>query len=339
MKLSIEGISKALSALGDTMEFLGSIEQGMTFSREQHQHLKEIAACAHSHLHGLIPVFQLMSDMYQNCRASQVPLKAAHNRVGREEQPTPQATRSYRDAARTPAQRQRTEQTRAIRRHTQEIKAQIRCDERSFHLCPVSLKGDRPSFRQLGISLERKLKIQNLEACIEDIRSDQGGRFFIQIRDDYRKSFEKALDRSLECTDARWNLELEDLSTFEVNNPHTSPTRDKIPVVIGNVDTDIEAEAAIEAIVEQNAARWNLPSTELLDSHLAPPHGLNRRKRDAFGQPLSDWIPSRNLKVFVSKALHEKLFAEHKSQYAKLDCMVLLICPFVRFPSVSRGNT
>ena len=70
MKLSMEGISKALSALGDTMEFLGGIEQGMTFSREQHQHLKEIAACAHSHLQGLVPAFQLMNDVYQDCRAS-----------------------------------------------------------------------------------------------------------------------------------------------------------------------------------------------------------------------------------------------------------------------------
>ena len=83
MKNSMEGISKALGALGDTMQYLAAREQGMTFSAEQHHQLKGIVACAHAHLTGLIPAFQLMNDVYQDCRASQVPQKAARNIGGK----------------------------------------------------------------------------------------------------------------------------------------------------------------------------------------------------------------------------------------------------------------
>ena len=259
-----------------------------------------------------------------------------------------EVTRSYRDAARqslpseqpqttTPAQRQRTTQAREIRRQTNANKAQIRCDERSFQLCPVTMKGDRPSFRQLGISLERALKIKNLKEYVEDIRSDHGGRYYVQIRSDLIPQFERALDRSLECAGARWDLELDDIGTFEVNNPYLSPTKDKIPVVISNVDTDIDPEAAITAIAEQNAARWKIPATELKESHFAAPHRLNRRKRDASGQPLPEWTPSKNLKVFISKTLHEQLLGEHKAPFATLDYMVLPSRPYARFPSAPRG--
>ena len=212
------------------------------------------------------------------------------------------APRSYRDAARqsmttahsstqpttTPAQKQRIAQARELRKKTQEIKAQIRYDERSFQLCPVTLKGDRPSFRQLGISLERTLKITNLKEHIEDIRSDHGGRYYVQIRADLLKSFEKALDRCLEGGGDSWDLELTDIGTFTVNNPYLSPTKDKVPVVISNVDVDIDPEAAITAIAEQNASRWKIPATELEESHFAALHRLNRRKRDSSGQPLPE---------------------------------------------------
>ena len=255
------------------------------------------------------------------------------------------APRSYRDAARkalptqTPAQQQRNAQARELRKKTQELKAKIRCDERSFQLCPVKLKGDRPSFRMLGIGLERKLKIRNLKEYVEDIRTDHGGRYYVQIRADLRESFEKSLDRCLECAGDSWDLELDDIGTFTVNNPYLSPTKDKVPVVISNIDLDIDPEDAITAIAEQNASRWKIPASELEDSHLAAPHRLNRRKRDPTGQPLPEWTPSKNLKVFVSKTLHEQLFGDHKVAFATLDYMVLPIRPFARFPSAPRGIT
>ena len=113
----------------------------------------------------------------------------------------------------------------------------------------MTLKGKRPSFCQLGISLERKLGIQNPKKCIEDIRVDHGGRFYVQIRAEQFKNFKTTLDRSLDCDNAEWNLELEDdIGIFEVDNTYLSPSKDKTPIVIGNVDTDIEAEAAIAAI-------------------------------------------------------------------------------------------
>ena len=235
-----------------------------------------------------------------------------------------------------PAQVQRSAQTRAIRQQTQAVKAQIRCDERSFQLCPVTLKGDRPSFRPLGISLERALKITNLKEYVEDIRSDHGGRYYVQIRTDLVKQFERSLDRCLECAGATWDLELDDIGTFTVNNPYLSPTKDKIPVAISNVDTDIDPEAAI---AEQNAARWKIPAAELEESHFAAPRRLNRRKRDTSRQPLPDWTPSKNLKVFISKTLHEQLLGEHKAPFVTLDYMVLPIRPFVRLSSAPRGNT
>ena len=209
----MEGISKALGALGDTMQYLAAREQGMTFSAEQHHQLKGIVACAHAHLTGLIPTFQLMNDVYQDCRASQVPQKAARNKGGKPREAVPQ--QSYAQAARsgqTPVdtaasqhaipsptlrQQQRIAQMHEIRRTEQEIKAKIRSDDRSFQLKPVTLKGPRPSFRQLGINLASKLALPNLKTIVEDIRSDRRGRFYIQIRADCRKEFETALDRCL----------------------------------------------------------------------------------------------------------------------------------------------
>ena len=247
------------------------------------------------------------------------------------------APRSYREAARktlptkTPEQQQRNAQARELRKKTQELKAQIRCDERSFQLCPVKLQGDRPSFRQLGISLERKLQIRNLKEYVEDIRTDHGGRYYVQIRADLRESFEKSLDRCLECAGDTWDLELDDLGTFTVNNPYLSPTKDKVPVVISNVDLDIDPDDAITAIAEQNASRWKIPADELEGKHLAAPHRLNRRKRDPAGQPLPEWTPSRNVKVFVSKTLFE-LLKDPKTAFATLDYMVLPIRSFTRPP-------
>ena len=252
------------------------------------------------------------------------------------------APKSYRDAARkalptkTPAQQQRNAQARELRRKTQELKAQIRCDERSFQLCPVKLKGDRPSFRQLGISLEQKLKIKNFKSFVEDIRTDHGGRYYIQVRADLREPFEKSLDLCLECAGDSWDLELPDIGTFTVNNPYLSPTKDKVPVVINNVDLDIDPEDAIAAIADQNASRWQIPAPELAEEHFAAPHRMNRRKRDSAGQPLPEWTPSRNLKVFVSKTLYE-LLKDPKTAFATLDYMVLPIRPFSRPPSTLRG--
>ena len=203
----------------------------------------------------------------------------------------------------------------------------------------MTLKGDRPSFRQLGISLERALKITNLKEYVEDIRSDHGGRYYVQIRTDLVKQFERSLDCCLECAGATWELELNDIGTFTVNNSYLSPAKDKIPVVISNVDTDIDPEAAITAITEQNTACWKIPAAELEDSHFAAPYRLNRWKRDSSGQSLPKWTPSKNLKVFISKTLHEQLLGEHKAPFATLDYMILPICPFARFPSFPRGNT
>ena len=171
---------------------------------------------------------------------------------------------------------------------------------------------------------------------MEDIRTDHGGRYYVQIRADHRESFEKSLDRCLECAGDAWDLELDDLGTFTVNNPYLSPTKDKVPVVISNVDLDIDPEDAIAAIAEQNAPRWQIPAHDLTEKHLAAPHRLNRRNRDSTGQPLPEWSPSRNLKVFVSKTLFEQL-KDPKTAFATLDYMVLPIRPFTRAPSAPRG--
>ena len=301
------GISKALGALGDTLQYLAAREQGATFSAEQHHQLQGVVACAHAHLTGLIPAFQLMNDVYQDCRASQVPLKAATNKGGTPGEAAPQ--QSYAQVARrsiqpadarppepgttplTPRQQQRFAQIRALRRTEQEIKAKIRCDERSFQLKPVSLKGPRPSFRQLGLSLARTLALPHLKSIVEDIRSDRGGRYYIQIREECRKEFEMALDRSLTRGQAKWNLELDDLGTFDVSDPYESLSKGKIPVVIGNVDEEIPADAALVSIAEQNASRWQLPAAELLDAHMVAPHRLNRRQRDDAGKPDAELDP------------------------------------------------
>ena len=349
MKNSMAGISKALGALGDTMQYLAAREHGATFSTEQHHQLQGIVACAHAHLTGLIPAFQLMNDVYQDCRASQVPQQAARNKGGKHGEAAPQ--QSYAQVARsgmtpadtrapehvtpspTPRQQQRIAQMRALRRTEQEIKAKIRCDDRSFQLKPVTLKGPRPSFRQLGISLARTLVIPHLKTIVEDIRSDRGGRFYVQIRADCRKEFETALDRALVRGQAKWNLELDDLGTFDVSDPYESLSKGKIPVVIGNVDEEISADAALASIAEQNASRWQLPAAELLDTHMVAPHRMNRRKRDDAGNPTPNWIPSRNIKVFISPDLHQKLFATHAAAYASLDYMVL---PIRAYTSPSR---
>ena len=224
---------------------------------------------------------------------------------------------------------------REIRRTEQEIKAKTRSDARSFQLRPVTLKGPRPSFRQLGISLARKLALPNLKTIVEDIRSDRGGRFYIQIRADCRKEFETTLDRCLVRGHERWNLELEELGTFEVSDPYQSISKGKIPVVIGNVDEEISADASLINIAEQNASRWQIPAAELLDSHLVAPHRLNRRQRDDAGNPTQNWIPSRNVKVFISPDLHKKLFDAHAAAYASLDYMVL---PIRAYTSPSRSR-
>ena len=338
----MEGISKALGALGDTMQYLAAREQGTNFSTEQHHQLQGIVACAHAHLTGLIPAFQLMNDVYQDCRASQVPQKAAGNKRGETRRGGPAAIlrtsgpeRQYASGYQSPRtrdpitdppqQQQRIAQMRELRRTEQEIKAKIRCDDRSFQLKPVTLKGPRPSFRQLGISLARTLALPHLKTIVEDIRSDRGGRFYIQIRADCRKEFETALDRCLVRGHAEWNLKLDDLGTFDVSDPYESLSKGKIPVVIGNVDEEISADAALTSITEQNASRWQLPAAELLCTHVVAPHRLNRRKRDDAGNPTPNWIPSRNLKVFISPDLHKKLFDANAAAYASLDYMVLPI--------------
>ena len=58
---------------------------------------------------------------------------------------------------------------------------------------------------------------------------------------------------------------------------------------------------------------------------MVAPHRLNRRQRDDAGNPTQNWIPSRNVKVFISSDLHKKLFDAHAAAYASLDYMVLPI--------------
>ena len=50
-------------------------------------------------------------------------------------------------------------------------------------------------------------------------------------------------------------------------------------------------------------------------------------------------LDRRNVKVYISKTLHEKLFGEQKTLYATLDYMVLPIRPFIHFTSEPRGDT
>ena len=142
-----------------------------------------------------------------------------------------------------------------------------------------------------------------------------------------------ALDRSLTRGQAKWNLELDDLGTFDVSGPYESLSKGKIPVVIGNVDEEISADVALTGIAEQNASRWQLPAAELLDTHMVAPHRMNRRKRDNAGNPTQNWIPNRNIKVFISPDLHQKLFKAHAAAYASLDYMVL---PIRAYTSPSR---
>ena len=336
--------SAFLRALSDDIRSaMGFIETAVrTFVPKEHpQH--EIVSQSISKIHEVhtcMLFYQSITDWSPPAAHTTLPAPADRNQAATESGSA--APRSYREAARkvlptkSPAQQQRNAQARELRKKTQELKAQIRCDERSFQLCPVKLKGDRPSFRQLGISLERKLQIRNLKNYVEDIRTDHGGRYYVQIRADLRESFEKSLDHCLECAGDAWDLELPDIGTFTVNNPYLSPTKDKVPVVISNVDLDIDPEDAIAAIADQNASRWQISAPELEEKHLAAPHRMNRRKRDAAGQSLPEWTPSRNLKVFVSKTLFEQL-KDPKSAFATLDYMVLPIRAFTRPPSSSRG--
>ena len=122
----------------------------------------------------------------------------------------------------TPTKKQKIAQALEICNQTHEIKAQIRCDDRSFQFKPVHLKGQWPSFRQLSISTERTLQIPNLKELVDDVRSDRGGRYYIQIREDKFKTFGKILDQHLNDEEYTWNIELDDLGKFEVNDPYQS---------------------------------------------------------------------------------------------------------------------
>ena len=160
---------------------------------------------------------------------------------------------------------------------------------------------------------------------MEDIRSDRGGRYYIQIREDKFKTFGKILDQHLKDDEDTWNIELDDLGKFEVSYPYQSISTGKIPSSLGtSMKASLQKTPSTASPFKTRLDR-KCPPRGLLNTYMTAPHLLNRRKRDPSGNPLPEWLPICNLRVFISRNLHEKIFAGKATSYANLDYMILPI--------------
>ena len=59
-----------------------------------------------------------------------------------------------------------------------------------------------------------------------DIRTDHGGRYYVQITENQSTGFEQALDRQIEDHDT-WNLSMPGLGCLDVNDPYESVTAER----------------------------------------------------------------------------------------------------------------
>jgi len=202
-------------------------------------------------------------------------------------------------------QRQRTQRTQP-RLNTRKLeiakeKQAMRCDARSLRLKPLA-----PTGAVNGGTLARRL-LEHLDIpgisekdYVEDIRVDRAGNYYIQL---FEGKFEKTaqlLTKKL----AEGNISLRELGRWSLSPPATSNSAGKVPVVVHDIQAKADMQKVIEEIWLSNKGRWGLSDEECSVDHLANPHRLNRRLKEG---DMIEWIPSKSIKVYVSKQIYARM--------------------------------
>ena len=112
----------------------------------------------------------------------------------------------------------------------------------------------------------------------------------------------------------------------EVEAFSVSSARDAFASEIRSAITSVAKEGGdVFALAEASA---NVYATAIAQAFAAA--SVQITSTASAGNPTPNWIPSRNVKVFLSPDLHKKLFDTHAVAYASLDYMVLPIRAYTR---------
>jgi len=204
----------------------------------------------------------------------------------------------------------------------------IRCDERSIRLRPTEIRGAVNG----GTLARRLLKLmgtkESEKQVVEDIRTDRSGNYYVQI---FKGKAREMIEGFAAKADEEGTVFLSDLGHWKISPPMKSHTAGKTPVVIHGVPTNVNLNQAMDELWLSNKGRWGLNEDADIADHLACPNRLNRKVRSSTSHVMIsranemgeeqqfEWLPSKSVKVYVSKEVLTKLTEREGLTYVMFD--------------------
>ena len=185
----------------------------------------------------------------------------------------------------------------AVAQHAAAAKAKLRCDERSVQLTPTNKEKEPTPFNLIAKEFHRALhSLEPMRSVIEDVRRDQVGRFYIQFFPEYLPLAVDVVSRSLDTSHGTLDLGL--AGVYKPRLSYKSQVAHKIPIVIHNVPTTIDASKVVDEIWSQNADRWQISREKGQRPHGMPKPIAHKRSQIATEMSKVDRFPvSQDLRL------------------------------------------
>jgi len=204
----------------------------------------------------------------------------------------------------------------------------IRCDERSLRLKPADVRGAVNG----GTLARRLLKLRGTKESekevVEDIRTDRSGNYYVQI---FRDKAKEVIEELTSKADEEGTIFLPDLGHWKISPPTKSHTAGKTPVVVHGIPANVNLNQVIDELWLSNKGRWGLDEAADISDHLACPNRLNRKVRSSTSHDMDsranekeedhqiEWLPSKSIKIYVSKEVLNKLTEREGLMYVMFD--------------------
>ena len=207
--------------------------------------------------------------------------------------------------------RQRTKRKITDRHSTRaalsEARSQLRDDSRSISLIATDPNGSI-SASSVARNFLLALRIpEDHRDIVEDVRQSSSGVYYIQVSPRYLDLVLNGIKTKCKPDN---KIDLPNLGEFIANEPTISKVAGKTAIVLSGVPEDWTPSEASQELWRANKSSWKLQDSRMED-HICEDVRLNRRKTEKDPLDSPAWIPTKSLKLWVSKEVVAALRDSH----------------------------
>lgn len=188
-------------------------------------------------------------------------------------------------------------------------KLALRCNERSFKMKPMNANGAISSGIIARGFLET-LGLQNRRGCVQDVRLDRFGCYYLQIKEDV---FQEVSDAIQKAINVEGLLNIKGVGLFRVSPPSKSRVSGKRPIIVNTVPHSWSVSQATDEIWLSNFDMWGYNESSKED-HLAEGIRLNRRLKphelSETPESVNPYVPTKSLKIYVSHQTYSQIMKD-----------------------------